>query len=154
VSSRISSFLAVQIRILAQINIDGPQATVPPPSPSCPGATFQWELGSPYRTYPFTIHDPISRFKLGYTLLSIDSADSTIRVRSLHCSGSSSTTSGSCVSCKNTSSHIQTTRDHARRLPARIDCSVMSHEQLKQKLGGVEISLKKETLKVRSIVSG
>ena len=43
-----------------------------PPLPPCQGTAIRWDLGSLYQTYPFSIHDPTSRFKPGYTLLFVD----------------------------------------------------------------------------------
>jgi hypothetical protein len=132
-----------------QISTPGQTVDPHPPSLSCPGTTFQWELGSPYLTYPFPIHDPASLHKPDYSLVSLDFQDSSIHLHSRNCTGMPSATSEPCPSCLNTRLHVRKVQNKARNATG-VMRSAMSYEQLKKKVEGVERSLKKVRLKVCS----
>jgi hypothetical protein len=122
-----------------------PRALVPP----CEGAVFQWDLWSPYQTYPFVIHDPGSRFKAGFSLLSVDTHRSSIHVRSWCCTGTRPSASiGACNACQSAGENVDNVKSHAQKPAARMDHTVMSREHFRQKLEATERSLKNEKLKV------
>jgi len=124
-----------------------------PPVPPCEGGVFRWDLGSPYQTYLFVIHDPISRIKAPFSLLSIDHHNSSIRIRSHRCTGMGSSASiGTCTACQGAGEDIANVKNHAQKSAARMDRAVMTHKQLLQKLEAIERSFKKERLKVCILV--
>jgi len=116
----------------------------------CQGAEFQWNLGSPYLTYPFPIHDPACSLKPGYILLSIDPQSSVVRVRSLRCSGTSPNVSTPCSSCLGVRVHVDVKQDHATKPPGKLDRATLSHQQIVTKLGELEMLVQEERLKVRT----
>jgi len=117
--------------------------SIPPPQP-CPGVVIQWDLGSLYHTYPFPIHDPTSRFKPGYILLSVDPATCRIHVRSLSCTGTSLYPALPCSSCQTTIPLIKIVLDRARTFTGKLSRNTMSHVQPKERLYLAERKLKKE----------
>lgn len=124
-----------------------------PPLPTCQGSAIWWELRSPYQTYPFSIHDPTSHFKPGYTLLFVDPTSSRIHVRSLFCTGSSPTPAVPCLSCQATTGLVSVVLDRARRPCGKLSLTTLSHTQLGQRLGSVTKKLKKVQTTVRGVVS-
>lgn len=116
--------------------------------PQCPGSTFKWGLGSPYHIYPFSIHAPGFCFVPNYILITVDPHNSTILVCSLQCGGISYRDSNPCSSCQSIGDLAQRSEDHARKSPANVDHASLSHDQLNQRLEGIEKTLKKERLSV------
>ncbi|KAF8147897.1 hypothetical protein BJ912DRAFT_1126264 [Pholiota molesta] len=137
--------------LIITVNRDGAFQFSSSPSPvsafQCRGASFKWDLGSPYTTYPFAIHDPRCRFKPNYTLIMISPHDtSAILVRSLQCTGTSHSESEACLSCQNIGDLVSRVDRYARKPPINLDRTSLSHRQLEQKLRVVERSLKREQL--------
>jgi len=152
-SERIISRLDVD-QIVSQM--DNPSSHLSPSrandSPSCSGLTFHWRMGSPYITYPFSIHDLSSRFKPGYKLVFIDDHNNIIRVQSNACTGTFkfivSAIAGTCSTCQALGPLVETVHARAKKPPKRLDLSVLSHEQTIRKVGLIERNLKKERLAV------
>lgn len=113
-----------------------------PPSP-CQGSEAHWELGFPYRTYPFAFHDHDPKFKPGYQIIRIDSFPSTICIRSLNCLLFASPPSTSCVICNNAIATLKNVEDRARRSLATLNRWQLILHQLMQRLEEVEASEKK-----------
>jgi len=80
------------------------------PPASCQGAEFWWDLSSPHLTYPFPIHDPATKSKPGYDLLSVDPHASLIHVRFLRCCSSESI-SVPCSSCQTLGVFVDVMKD-------------------------------------------
>ncbi|KAJ6565382.1 hypothetical protein B0H10DRAFT_2200416 [Mycena sp. CBHHK59/15] len=55
------------------------------PINSCPGVHLSWDIGSFWTTYPFHIHDPVSKYKPGYHIISLHPP----QIRSNRCQGNS-----------------------------------------------------------------
>ena len=109
-------------------------------------------MGSPYLTYPFTIHDLSSRFKPGYKLVFIDDNNNTIRIQSDACTGTTvSASAGTCSMCHTLRPLVEAVHARAKKPPKRLDISVLSYKQTTRKLGTIEKNLKKERLSVRLI---
>jgi hypothetical protein len=119
------------------------------PPPRCPGAVYKWGLDSPYKSYPFAIHAPGSRFKPPYTLVSVDPHDLSIRVRSSHCIGIPDGDSIGCASCRDMGNLVERVEAHARKPTIQMDRTSLSFRQLEEKLDIMKKKLKKETLAVR-----
>ncbi|KAF8075809.1 hypothetical protein FPV67DRAFT_383880 [Lyophyllum atratum] len=120
--------LALADRILA--GLDNARTAQQPENPSiCDGTVFHWDLGSPFVSYPFALHDPESRFTPGYTICSVDTQRSTIRVRSLHCTRSAPTSSPACSASQNIGSLIEAVKRHAERPTKGLDNATLSHRQ-------------------------
>jgi hypothetical protein len=142
-------------RILSQINsnIYISDSTISGLVAPCEGAVFQWDLGSPYQTYPFVIHDPVSRFKPRFSLLFVNHHESSIRVRSHRCTGKRlNTYIGPCNACQSAGEDIEIVKSHAQKSSARLDHTVMSNKHFREKLEAIERSLKNEKLKVCILV--
>jgi hypothetical protein len=107
------------------------QSQIPPSTGSraCLGLSFLWTLGSPYLTYPFSFHDPSSNQNLEYEIIDIDAGTSTITVRSLNCSRTTSTDQ-CCPSCYQTTRHLNSVLERANRPPQNISNHYLSHAQL------------------------
>lgn len=139
-------------RVLNEIDSN---ASVPPPITTtaplpmqCQGAAFRWELGSPYMTYPFSMHDPALRITPGYNLIWIESQHSIVHVWSILCSGISPTTSGQCLACQSMRPLVTAIEDHARKPVTRLDHTTMSSIQHNEKLKEVQQELQDVTLQV------
>ncbi|KAF8221799.1 hypothetical protein L208DRAFT_1529184 [Tricholoma matsutake] len=139
-------------RVLNEIDSN---ASVPPPITTtaplpmqCQGAAFRWELGSPYMTYPFSMHDPALRITPGYNLIWIESQHSIVHVWSILCSGISPTTSGQCLACQSMRPLVTAIEDHARKPVTRLDHTTMSSIQHNEKLKEVQQELQDVTLQL------
>ena len=117
---------------------------------SCPGSIFEWDLPSPFLSYPFSIHDKSSRFKPAYELISVHPQDSTLLVRSLDCFGKSHKSSVACSACQAMCHDVEAIKERASKPPFRLDRSVLTHNQILQKIGSIEKNLTKEKLAVCS----
>ncbi|KAF8231850.1 hypothetical protein L208DRAFT_1274800, partial [Tricholoma matsutake] len=121
----------------------------PPAEPlQFPGAGFNWNLGSPYMTYPFAIYDPGSHFMPGYDLIFVEPLNSTTCVCSPHCTGMSPSKSDPCLTCQNTSALVVAVKEHTMKPMARLNHNTMSNDQLREKLKLMEQNLKDLTFKV------
>ncbi len=137
--------------ILAELHRHHTEASLPPlrSTALCHGAKFLWDLGSPYLTYPFAIHDPTSGFKPGHHPLSINPHTSSIFVRSLRCSEIPHGTSAPCSSCQCFGAFVDIVRDRTTKSPANLPLGLLSHSKLLEKLELVEERLQQERLKAR-----
>ncbi|KAF9522761.1 hypothetical protein CPB83DRAFT_840249 [Crepidotus variabilis] len=97
---------------------------------SCLGTEVEWELGSPYLTYPFTFHDESTSFNPGYTLLCIFGHKILIRLQ--YCS----------------QALVKVVADRAARPFANLEHRGLSHRQLLQKVEILEKQLNRRNLKV------
>ncbi|KAF7328555.1 hypothetical protein MVEN_02543200 [Mycena venus] len=112
----------------------------------CVGAYFKWEVGSLFKTYPFVIHDPKSRHKPRYTLLSAEFVTSIIRVRSLECSGSILTTHGCCDACEGLDSAIEIVENWSQQSFGKKSIDRLNHGQLEAKLKVLSRQLRAEQI--------
>jgi hypothetical protein len=114
----------------------------------CQGLAYLWDLGSPYRTYPFSMHDSTSRVQPGYTLVSVDPANSLIYIRSGRCSGEAREQTLLCLSCQNIGPLADTVKEHARKEPVNLSFISLSHAQAQKRLDGAEKMVKKQRFDV------
>lgn len=119
---------------------------------SCPGAMFWWKMGAPYRTYPFTLHDPSSPVDPGYILLSVSHDPSQIRVRATRCMGTLLEREISCQQCLESRVFVDFVQDYASRHPGKRELRTLSHWQCTQKFAILETTAKNERLDVRFII--
>jgi hypothetical protein len=122
-----------------------------PPSTLCEGFSYHWSLGTTCRIYSLPLHDPSCRTKPGFTLLFIDPSSSIIHVRALTCQGSSSAGSKSCLSCQDETltKRVKVVEDHARKAPAYLNFTTLSHEQCRKYVGNIGKRWKTDRCKVR-----
>ena len=123
-------------------------ANPPTPPIACNGAIFTWDLGSPFETYPFIIHDSSSHAKPGYSLLSVNPQQSTIHVRSLSCGETSKTKASPCFSCQRAGDQVAVVRDRALQEPEALPYGFLSHRQILQRIDVIKKGFKQERLKV------
>ncbi|KAJ7867635.1 hypothetical protein B0H13DRAFT_1897474 [Mycena leptocephala] len=112
----------------------------------CLGVHYKWEVGSLVKSYPFVIHDPMSRHQ-PYTLLSADFVESIIRVRSRECSGFVSTTGRCCDACNGLDSAVDIVEKWSRQSFSKKSIDLLNHIQLEAKLKALSRQLKAEQVK-------
>ncbi|KAJ7830763.1 hypothetical protein B0H13DRAFT_1915782 [Mycena leptocephala] len=112
----------------------------------CLGVHYKWEVGSLVKSYPFVIHDPMSRHQ-PYTLLSADFIESIIRVRSRECSGFVSTTGRCCDACNGLDSAVDIVEKWSRQSFSKKSIDRLNHIQLEAKLKALSRQLKAEQVK-------
>jgi len=99
-------------------------------------------------TYPCAIHDPGSHFTPGYDLIFVEHLNSTIHICSPHCTGLSPSKSDPCLTCQNTSPFVVAVKEHTMKPAAKLNCNVMTNDQLREKLKLMEQNSKDLTFKV------
>ncbi|KAF8994977.1 hypothetical protein BDQ17DRAFT_1209615, partial [Cyathus striatus] len=99
----------------------------------CSSATFYWELGLPYHTYPYVLHDISNKHPPVYDIIKIDAIGSVLSIWSHYCLRVSNNGSA-CISCKNMVNTLKKIMDHAGWHSFGLQCSTLSHLQLCQKL--------------------
>jgi len=95
------------------------------------------------------IHDNSSRVNPGYTIISIDSRNSVIYVRSDQCNGKASGTStvtAPCPSCQDIGCIVDIVRQRANREPQHLNTDTLSHNQMRKHLKALEDRMKRDRL--------
>ncbi|KAJ3537998.1 hypothetical protein NMY22_g5352 [Coprinellus aureogranulatus] len=118
------------------------------PTP-CPGIRVHWELGSPFLTYPFSLHDVSTPHKLNYTICHIDGANSFITIRSNNCCNTTPTRNFGCPPCQRSVEQLNNmVKQRAEKHYENLQVTSLSITQASTKIKQLEKDLKEDRMRL------
>jgi hypothetical protein len=98
-----------------------------------------------WNTYPFHVHDPLSKYNPGYNIISLYPP----LIRSMRCSGSSKTAGTPCTWCSTLSHDVENVRDRAEKPYSDVRVEErFNHAQLLDKIADLKAQVNELKLEV------